>query len=420
MRKKNPTEEPGASPRAETSTRVIQAEDSPGSRKRSASRERSTAPSEGHAETVRRLLLTAYDAGNRSLPWRGESDPYRIWVSEIMLQQTRVETVVPYYERWLESFPDIDSLAMAEEDDVLRVWQGLGYYSRARRLHQGARLVRERYGGALPRNSEELRKLPGVGEYTSGALASIAFGEAVPAVDGNVKRVLSRLFDLPSPSPGEFRLLATELVDRERPGDFNQALMELGALVCVPRSPRCDECPLGPVCLAQERGTVDERPARRPKRPVPEKDEVVLVAVARASDGGLRLLLRKRPSTGLLAGMWEFPGVEAAGAFFDAATDLAKDLGLSLTSVPASPRSHLTPMGVVTHVFSHLKVRYRPFLLRSSFPPSLITFSVSGPDSPEDTDSVGTRWTSEEQLKQIPLPVAQQKMCGMALKLAVT
>ncbi len=344
------------------------------------------------AVTVRRLLLAAYDAGKRSLPWRGETDPYRIWVSEVMLQQTRVETVIPYYGRWLERFPDIETLAAAEEDEVLRVWQGLGYYSRARRLHEGARVVRERHGGSVPGSSEELRDLPGVGHYTAGAVASIAFGEAVPAVDGNVRRVLSRLFDLPDPSPIQLRRLSATLVDPKRPGDFNQALMELGALVCVPRSPRCGECPLRSVCLALEEGTVDERPALKSKKKLREVDVVVVVAVARDDSGEIQFLLRKRPDTGLLAGMWEFPGVAVEEApALEAARRLATDLGLKV-------RKDSLELEMITHLFSHLKVRYRPFF-----------FVVEGWRG-QLAEPAGNRWILESDLDEVPLSVAQGKI----------
>jgi len=392
------------------------------------------------ASSVRHLLLSAYDAGKRSLPWRGVSDPYRIWVSEVMLQQTRVETVIPYYEKWLERFPDIETLAEAEEDDVLRVWQGLGYYSRARRLQEGARVVRERHGGSLPMTSETLRDLPGVGEYTAGALASIAFGEAVPAVDGNVRRVLSRMFDLADPSPSKLREVAGELVDPERPGDFNQALMELGALTCVPRSPRCEACPLSSVCLALERGTVEERPRPRAKKPVPEVDVAVVVAVARDISGGLRFLLRKRPDTGLLAGMWEFPGVDVdkeradvgsaalRSAIRERAKGFAVELGLKLglEGVPADsgqgpgapgkgPRISAEGAGIsaegarffelemVPHVFSHLKARYWTFLLL-----------LDAPDGRRHEEG-DCRWITSSELDGVPLPVAQEKIAKAAL-----
>jgi A/G-specific adenine glycosylase len=326
-----------------------------------------------------------------------------------MLQQTRVETVIPYYGKWMERFPDIHSLAEAEEDEVLRVWQGLGYYLRARRLHEGARVVRERLGGSLPEERDTLRELPGIGDYTAGAVASIAFGEPVPAVDGNVRRVVSRLFDLPDPSVTELKEIVGRLLDPDRPGDFNQALMELGARVCRPRSPRCAECPLRSECLALERATVSDRPAVRPKKAVPEVEFAVIVAVARDEGGHPRFLMRKRTETGLLAGMWEFPGVEVEEASFEhasvferAVAVLAGKVGLD-TLPPDTSGPQLTELDTVTHVFSHLKARYRPFLLRTP----LLPF--------EETGSVGLQWISEERLQEIPLPVAQQKIARAAL-----
>jgi A/G-specific adenine glycosylase len=362
------------------------------------------------AKAIRCLLLAAYDAGKRNLPWRGESDPYRIWVSEVMLQQTRVATVLPYYRRWLERFPSLESLAKAREEEVLVAWQGLGYYSRARRLLGAARVVREKYGGELPSSAEELRRLPGVGEYTAGAVASMAFGEVVPAVDGNVKRVLARLFDLPDPGPAELRTLAKDLVDPRRPGDFNQAIMELGATVCLPRRPGCDSCTLEALCLARARGTVGERPARKVRRPVPEVEMAVVVAVwapatpsASSARGvgegvgptgaGLRFLLRKRPSQGLLGGMWEFPGVEvgAGGAARDVALGLAKELGLEVVGEPIEQE-------MVTHLFSHLKMRYRPFVL--------LVGGIGGSGAGD--------WLRVEELTEVPLPVAQGRIAEAA------
>jgi A/G-specific adenine glycosylase len=388
-------------------------------------------PEEGPSnEAIRERLLSAYDSGRRDLPWRRETDPYRIWVSEVMLQQTRVETVIPYYERWVDRFPDMESLAEAEEDEVLRVWQGLGYYSRARRLQEGARVVRERFAGALPRNSETLREIPGIGEYTAGAVASIAFGEVVPAVDGNVKRVLARLYDLPGPTPGEYRSRASELVDPHRPGDFNQALMELGALVCTPKNPRCDDCPIREECLARQRGTVAERPVQKAKKKIPEVDVAVLVAVAPnrrkgsvvGADGrskghertsakhpGPFFLLRKRPAAGLLAGMWEFPGTEVAGgsgttAIREAVLELARVSGLDVDG--QTPQ----PMDGVTHVFSHLKCIYRPMLLSAS---SAAPDPTSPGEPPHKADA--WKWATPQELDAIPLPVAQQKILRAAL-----
>ena len=188
---------------------------------------------------IRRALLEHYDSTARDLPWRRDSDPYRVLVSEVMLQQTRVETVKGYYVRWLERFPSVETLASAEEDEVLKAWEGLGYYRRARNLRRAALQLREVHGGVVPETYAALRELPGVGEYTAGAVASIAFGVVVPAVDGNVRRVLARLFDVETPRAPWLRSMATSLVDNERPGDWNQALMELGATQCTSRAPRC-------------------------------------------------------------------------------------------------------------------------------------------------------------------------------------
>jgi A/G-specific adenine glycosylase len=336
-----------------------------------------------------------------------------------MLQQTRVETVIPYYGKWLEQFPTVEALAQAGEDEVLRAWQGLGYYSRARRLREGARVVRERFGGSLPCSSKELRGLPGVGEYTAGAVASIAYGEVVPAVDGNVKRVLARLYDLPAPTPGEFRARAADLVDPMRPGDFNQALMELGATACTPRSPDCGGCPLDSVCLALERGTVGERPARKTRRPLPEVDVAVVVAVAQDASGGHRFLMRKRPSSGLLAGMWEFPGVEVnatdssvpseadLSALGVKAWDYTQTIGLGplLGYYGSIPDTEPICLGVVTHVFSHLKARYWPFYF------TMLWTRERTPEVP------GCEWVPTDGFHELPLPVAQGKIARAAMEL---
>lgn len=308
-------------------------------------------------ERIRRDLLAHYDAHRRDLPWRQDPTPYATWISEVMLQQTRVETAAPYFHRWMERFPTVHSLAKADEEDVLRSWEGLGYYSRARNLHRAARLVRERHGGALPRSAVELRELPGVGEYTAGAVASIAFGEPVPAVDGNVRRVLSRLFDIERPTPARLRREANALVPEHRPGDFNQALMELGATICTPRSPSCNACPLGEHCLARSRGSVELRPPPRNRRPIPAFDIATTLVVDR--EGGL--LLRRRPENGLLGGLWEFPGVDSTNApSADAAARLASELLPKEPSLCGDPER----LPAVSHVFSHRRETYHPWLFR--------------------------------------------------------
>jgi A/G-specific adenine glycosylase len=259
---------------------------------------------------IRAKLLAWYDRNGRDLPWRRTRDPYRIWVSEVMLQQTQVKTVLGRYAQFLGRFPTVRALARAREADVLHAWQGLGYYSRARRLHQAARSIESEHGGRLPGNRESLLRLPGMGAYSAGAVASIAFGERVPVVDGNVVRVLSRLFALggdPGRAPLKGRLweTAAELVSPTRPGDFNQALMELGATVCTPRAPTCEKCPLSRDCLAHARGTVH----RFPELPAREQTTEVRVAAAVVRRAERVLVVREPDGAPRWAGLHVFPFV---------------------------------------------------------------------------------------------------------------
>ena len=254
-----------------------------------------------------RNLLRWYRRHHRQLPWRAIRDPYRIWVSEIMLQQTRVETVRPYYARWLRAFPTVRTLARAADDRVLKFWEGLGYYSRARNLHRAARIVVRDHAGKLPSTVEGLRALPGIGRYTAGAIASIAFGERVPVVDGNVARVFARIFaisaNVKSPVTMESLWnLAEGLLPDTDAGEFNQALMELGALVCTPTSPQCEICPMRRVCAARARSLVDRLPNRGDKPMTVQ----LTTRTALVRRGG-RILLRRRPESGLLADFWELP-----------------------------------------------------------------------------------------------------------------
>jgi len=253
-----------------------------------------------------------YFTHRRRLPWRDDPTPYRVWVSEIMLQQTQVATVVPYFERFIEAFPDIASLAAASDEALLARWSGLGYYRRAKHLHAAARLVVERHGGVLPRTVAALLTLPGIGRYTAGAIASIAFGQRAPVLDGNVARVLSRVFEVAEAAdstPGQKRLwaLAEALVPVDA-SSHNQALMELGALVCSPRNPSCRVCPLTDRCRAQRAGRAQDYP-RMDKKTVVKPMHAVAGLVLRGADSD-ELLLGKRPAEGLLAGLWELPGTE--------------------------------------------------------------------------------------------------------------
>jgi A/G-specific adenine glycosylase len=297
---------------------------------------------------LRRALLAWYAREKRDLPWRRTRDPYAIWLSETMLQQTRVETVIPYYERFLARFPSVAALADAEPDAVTQLWSGLGYYSRARNLHAAARQLVADHGGALPSEPEALRELPGVGRYTAGAVASIAFDRPAPIVDGNVARVLARLRGLREDvtAPATQSLLwaeAAALADGPRPGELNQALMELGALVCTPRAPRCPACPLRARCRGLAAGDPEALPVKK-KKAAPKRIAAVAALVSR----GEKLLAVRRPPAGLLGGLWDLPGGELAkGEAPRAALEraLREKLGLALAGVAA--------LGRVQHQFTH-------------------------------------------------------------------
>ncbi|MDR3641400.1 MAG: A/G-specific adenine glycosylase [Humidesulfovibrio sp.] len=256
----------------------------------------------------RQDLLDWFAANARDLPWRRTLDPYHVWLSEIMLQQTQMERGVAYFERFVARFPDVQSLDAASEDEVLKLWEGLGYYSRARNLRRAARSIMERHGGAFPRDASAIRALPGVGPYTAGAIASVAFNAPVPAVDANVLRVLSRVLDIGEPVgvPAVRRRIeaaATELLDPHRARAFNQALMELGALVCQPRKPNCPGCPISPHCLGRAHGTAELRPVLKPG---PEIIRVNMACGVLASRG--RIFIQKRRLGDVWPGLWEFPG----------------------------------------------------------------------------------------------------------------
>ncbi len=259
-------------------------------------------------QTLARRLLTWWDEGHADLPWRHTRNPYHIWVSEIMLQQTQIATVIPYYERWIARFPTLEQLAQAPLDDVLKMWEGLGYYSRARNLHTAARVVVDELDGEMPQMVEGLLRLKGIGRYTAGAIASIAFDQSAPVLDGNVIRVLSRLTDLSNDTTqtttkNALWQLAETLVPAQRAGDYNQALMELGQKICQPTNPRCHICPVTDLCLAREHGTQLERPVRPPRKRTPHYD--MSAGVIYREDG--RFLLVQRPLNGLLGGLWGFP-----------------------------------------------------------------------------------------------------------------
>jgi A/G-specific adenine glycosylase len=311
-----------------------------------------------------RELLRWYRKERRDLPWRRTRDPYSIWVSEIMLQQTRVDTVIPYYHRFFDRFPTVLDLAEAPEEDVLKHWEGLGYYSRARNLQAGAKEVVDRFGGQVPKEKKDVFGLKGVGPYTAGAILSIAFGQPEPAVDGNVMRVLSRHFliedDIARPATrAPMERLARELIPEGEAADFNQALMELGAMVCTPKSPSCDNCPVSEHCAAKRENRVKDLPVKSKAKP-PKPEYRLAALIEGTGDNVGKVLVRRRADQGLLARMWELPHLEApslatwespnkGGAYL---ADLLAAEGIELVH----PQHLADEQHIFTHLIWHVRV----------------------------------------------------------------
>lgn len=319
--------------------------------------------------TLAHGLLAWYAEHRRDLPWRRTDDPYRIWVSEIILQQTRVSAAIPYYERLIERFPSVQALASADLAQVLALWQGLGYYARARSLHRAAHLLVARYDGQLPADRESLLSLPGIGAYTASAILSIAFGQDVIALDGNLKRVLARLVDygdeitLAAAGPTLERHALT-LLPSGHAREFNQALMDLGASVCLPGAPLCGACPIAPHCLAKQRGVQHLRPVRAPRSPIPTVD--MLAAYINGEDG--RWLMVRRLPRGLLGGLWELPSTSLAPQ--DVGSPMAK-LAALLSQELALDAQVGDELLSVTHAYTHFRVRVRVYACRTSCQPVL-------------------------------------------------
>lgn len=335
-------------------------------------------------------LLNWYDNNKRTLPWRDHPDAYAVWISEIMLQQTRVETVIPYFEKWMLLFPTVQALASATERNVLNAWEGLGYYSRARNLHKAAKIVANDFDGKLPRTVSELVGLPGIGKYTAGAIASIAFGKDEPALDGNLKRVYARLFDVEVPvdsQAGEKLLwgLARENLPKGRAGDFNQALMDLGATICVPKKPRCLLCPLMALCKARQNGTQAQRPVKKPRKSTPQYVHAVGIVIRRG-----KVLLAQRSSKGLLGGMWEFPNGRVDG-------DPAKGLAQALKAGYGLRVRRKERLGVVRHAYTHFKVTAHAYRCE-----------LMGPSGTR-----GLRWVSVGDLEKYPMGKVDRQIAGM-------
>lgn len=309
-------------------------------------------------QKIQQSLTLWYQKNSLDLPWRKTVDPYRVWISEVMLQQTRIETVIPYYNRFMENFPDVKKLAGSDIQQVLKLWEGLGYYARARNLHKAARIICEKFQGRLPDTREGLRLLPGIGGYISAAIASISFRIPAAVVDGNVKRVLARLFMDATPinDTGEknhFETYAVKLLDHEQPGDFNQAMMELGQRICKPGNPACSDCPVQEFCMVFQAGQVGQYPVKVVKKSVPLKKMNYAIVFQ-----GKKCLLLRRPAEGLLGGLWEFPGYEQQRHTIQPEKQLA-DMIRRMTGIRISVEEKI---GTAGHAYTHFKVTANIYL----------------------------------------------------------
>jgi A/G-specific adenine glycosylase len=345
-----------------------------------------------NTQYIQKSLVHWYLQNHRKLPWRDTDNPYFIWISEVMLQQTQVKTAQPFYTNFLQIFPDIHTLAQSRTQDVLKAWEGLGYYARARNLHRAAQIVVEQFGGRIPENWKDIRQLPGVGDYIAAAVLSIAFQKPHAVVDGNVKRVLSRLLAMETPinksgSHNVFKDAANAFLDRHQPGIFNQALMELGAIVCKPTNPACHRCPLNTVCQAYLEERVADFPIRERRKPIPEYH--IAVGVVVKND---KILITRRKSQGLLGGLWEFSGgkvQEHENAQSACVREIKEEVNLSV-----KVDSYLTR---VKHAYSHFKIKMDVYCCRyiSGY------VKLNGP--------VDYRWISLQDIQAYPFPKANHK-----------
>ncbi|MDQ0208261.1 A/G-specific adenine glycosylase [Alkalicoccobacillus murimartini] len=337
-------------------------------------------------------LVTWFYQNQRELPWRENKDPYRVWVSEIMLQQTRVDTVIPYYLNFMRQFPELENLAEASEDEILKAWEGLGYYSRVRNLQTAVREVVSHYNGVVPDTREEISNLKGVGPYTAGAILSIAYDKAEPAVDGNVMRVLSRVLVIDEDiakvkTRKTFERELYELIDPEDPSAFNQGLMELGALVCTPTSPGCLLCPVQSHCGAYHQGLQNQLPVKtKKKKAIPKNMAAFLI-----KNNKNEYLIEKRPETGLLAGLWQFPNFEVSSV--SAKEELEEAL---MNGYGIETYTHGEPIQYIEHVFSHIIWNISVFEAKAK--------------QAESASGTSLKWVSQGELEQYAFPVSHQKI----------
>lgn len=355
---------------------------------------------ESNREEAQQRLLTWFEGAARDLPWRRERTPYRVWLAETMLQQTQVDTVRGYYTRFLEKFPTVHALANASLEDVLKQWEGLGYYSRARALHRAAQVLVETGDGSLPRDVAALRALPGIGAYTAGAIASIAFGIPAPAVDGNVRRVMARVLALPEPSQRELEDAVTVWLPTHAPGAFNEGLMELGATLCSPRSPRCLLCPWHSLCQARNRGEQERYPAPRSRRAIPHYDVTAAVTIEQrphpATDPTeLRVLVAQRPQEAMLGGLWEFPGGKRQpGETLPEALrrELLEEMGIIV-----DVGEELT---TVKHAYTHFRITLYAFLCQLE------------QGEPRCLECQDFRWATLDEIRALPMAVTDRRIAA--------
>ncbi|MCO5213434.1 MAG: A/G-specific adenine glycosylase [Caldilinea sp.] len=350
-------------------------------------------------------LVDWHTRHQRDLPWRhapaGQRDPYRVWISEIMLQQTRVETVVDYFERWMARFPTVDALAAADLQDVLKQWEGLGYYARARNLHKAAQRIVAEHGGQVPDTRAAILDLPGIGAYTAGAILSLAYARPEPILDGNVKRVLARLFDIDRPidEPAVLRelwSLARALVETApagTAGDCNEGLMELGATICTPQSPRCLLCPLAEHCRAAAAGTQAARPVMPPRKRTPHYD-VAAGIIWQGEPYRSRILIAQRPADGMLGGLWEFPGGKRDPEDVDLPACLRREIDEEL-AIAIEVGELLT---TVKHAYTHFRITLHAFHARHRA------------GEPQAIGCTDWRWVDLGDLERFPFPVTDQKI----------
>ncbi len=347
-------------------------------------------------EEAQQRLLTWFGRHGRDLPWRHDRTPYRVWVAEVMLQQTQVDTVCDYYVRFLERFPTVESLASATLEEVLKLWEGLGYYSRARALHRAARQVMASHAGRVPDTVEGLRALPGIGAYTAGAIASIAFGIPAPAVDGNVRRVMARVLAQPDPTPSALEAAVALWMPAYAPGAFTEALMELGATLCTPRAPRCLLCPWRELCRARDLGEQEAFPAAKAQKAIPHYDVAAAVTLRHSSpEAGVQILVAQRRLDAMLGGLWEFPGGkrERGESLPEALQrELMEEMGVSIDVGE--------PLTVIQHAYTHFRITLHAFLC---------TLAAGNPACLE---CAAFQWASIEQIRALPMAVTDRKIAG--------